>query len=291
MNLGVEIVKDVFHDRTVQNHLSVVKPFCKINSGMKTFRQILENIRPPIDSTNFLYQFKGKTVCEILSNRNPPRKGTSILMDYNDVRELRFGIEGVKKEVNDFYDLLTTWIGGMKSMDRVVHQKLTDQLIQYFQNCPNRAGWSKYTGKVYRGLKVPVTVSNLKITNNIFNIHDPRYSSDSFYAVGTYTYKSNLPAQSWSKNMFTAAAFAGTRVGRETDIGMILEHPITPNESISLKYLGNPQESEVIRIGNSPINVKCYVLIGSTNPARNAELRDGPVKAMVDRGILSKMPL
>jgi len=260
---------------------------------MKTFRQILEQTRPPIDSGNYLYQFVGKSVCDILSSRIPPRKATSILMDYQDTKDLSFPKldQGVKPEVTQFYDSLRTWIGGMKNFDRDIHEKLSGELVQYFQNCPSRSGWSRYTGKVYRGLKVPITASSLKVdVNNTVKIYDPAFGSMNTFAVGTYTYQSKLPAQSWSKDKTTAVSFAKMTTNNSKDISLILEYPITAKDSISLKYLGNPQELEVIRIGNSPINIRCYVWIGSDNRITNAALKNTVVQAMVARGILAKMP-
>lgn len=209
------------------------------------------------------------TVCDILNNPKPPCRlgsdGSTGIRNLDDLKKIASTKEySINKEIHEFFYLLIEWVTGMDRHGRDKHESLANKLSHIVNSCgSSRKGWSKFYGKVYRGLVLDArTVSNLKIdinkTKDIdfgFYGHVPCYE-------GRVQYRSALPAQSWSTDIIVAHGFAQSAkktVPEEFALRVIMEYNITPDESLTLKYLGNRAEREVIRLSNNPVDVKIHI--------------------------------
>jgi hypothetical protein len=270
---------------------------------MKTLQDLLREYpfvtpRPPsatgITSDTFLDQFIGKSLCEVLSTRVPPLWEGGKRMQYEHIKKIianQSKLTGKSEDIPHFFENIKEWIGGLKGSSRAMHDSIANAIVSDVSSCSTRAGWLKYTGKVYRGVRVNAhTVKGLEIPDpskvhviNKGGFHEYRA------VMGTYVYQSNLPAQSWSTDLNTAIAFSSYSTLQPT-VSLVMEYDIKPNESISLKYLGNYVEREIIKIGKGPIKVKCHIpfaVVGMNQPKGD---RDDPFDILLDRKIIKRLP-
>jgi len=146
-------------------------------------------------------------------------------------------------------------------------------ILQEAAKCSNRAAWTYYTGgKAYRGVFKSLESVNLVLEDKL--VDDPEGSGYSFL-VGTATYNSIYPMQSWTSRGDSSYEFANTDYrkkstalkGRKQKYPMIFE-AVLPKEQTFLNddisnYIGRFGEHEVIRIGNTPLKCKVYIFYDS----------------------------
>lgn len=148
-------------------------------------------------------------------------------------------------------------------------------ILQEAAKCSNRAAWTYYTGgKVYRGVFKSLESVNLILENKMLD--DPvQLGFDGGFLVGTATYNSIYPMQSWTSRGDSSYEFANTDYrkksttlkGRKQKYPMIFE-AVLPKEQTFLNddisnYIGRFGEHEVIRIGNTPLKCKVYIFYDS----------------------------
>ena len=212
---------------------------------MKTLSQLLREIHTPrptasaITKDTFLDQFTGKSLCDLLSARVPPTGSGGTKFQFGELQTIvqnKERFSGKSEEIYHFFDNIKEWVGGLKSSSRSLHDSIASGIVSDVTSCSSRAGWSKFTGRVYRGVSVNANfVKNLIIPDvskvKILNLGGYRsYRS----LVGTYVYQSNLPAQSWSTDLSTSVFFSNPvdpkyPAGPEPMLSVVMEYNIQPN--------------------------------------------------------------
>lgn len=222
------------------------------------------------------------TPCDVLSLRSPPTmKGGDLGIPFvEDLRNLKymlnFEIDGSNKQTIAFLDGLIEWIAGTR--DQQKHAAMSKYLIDVIASCPSRAGWTKFSGKLYRGL---VKDSKDFLSNFTYKGVERmpfRGVNKMHMVVGTYNYKSDLLAQSWAKDPKPAGFFAtqSRTVSGYFNVGFVLERGQSRgDDTFSLKYLGNKEENEVVVIGSKPMTLNCYVpLVDPLHSRANHDIVD-----------------
>ena len=197
------------------------------------------------------------TPCQILSQRNPPLaksdfspfKGISIY-DMND--QLRIFIVDLK-----------SWIMGQ--MNAPEQDMVADRIFNVVDGCPTRAGWTKYTGKVYRGLvKSDADMkANFKF-ERVVNV--TMLGKPVLCAVGTYDYSPKRTAQSWSRKIDLASGFSVR--AWENQSAIVLETDIRA-DGVRLDHLGGAMSEEEIILKPKSGRYRCYVLLHGRTSNRN----------------------
>lgn len=233
---------------------------------MKSFKNhlLLENLQ------YFDWRNGSSGVCEILTNPKPPCRindPSEAISNSSELRDIIYyaGEEKiVKPELHVFFNNLHEWISGMQRASRDKHEKLANDISYMVKSCGSkRKGWNRFRGKVYRGVMIDTrTASDIKIDTKKNSSIDFGYYGNIPHYEGSFRYQSNLPAQSWSNEKTSAFSFIFSKKKNIPDkfaLRVVMEYDISPDESLTLKYLGNRAEREIIRLSNAPINVKIYV--------------------------------
>ena len=193
------------------------------------------------------------TPCQILSQRNPPLpkadRPASILVLANN--------PGWTPLTKVFVKTLRQWIVGTRDANE--HYEISKTLFTIIDGCPTRAGWTKYTGKVYRGLSR--LDAEMKANFKFERVATVQIrNAPTLCAIGTYTYNPKRMAQSWARNINSAMDFApGGMYGGSSSL--IIEKDIRA-DGVVLDYLGGHRsESEVILRNKSNEKLRCYVIL------------------------------
>jgi hypothetical protein len=165
--------------------------------------------------------------------------------------------------VDDMLRLLPDLEGEMKDLETWFRQAKgnkdwLNRTILSLQKCKNRAPWTYWEGKAWRGIgrnnADGITLTGDVITDTVSRL---------YYLVGSMRYKSAYPVQSWTTSVGTASDFA--RDSREA-VQIVLETQIKRNEgfldpSVTAELGGYERETEVIRVSNQPIVAKVYIVV------------------------------
>ena len=142
-----------------------------------------------------------------------------------------------------------------------------DDIIVEMSKCSNRANWtySFDNKKVWRGLRKSTAYlqKNFRFTGEVVEIQNRKY----LVCVGNY--KSSYPAQSWAYGFGVADNFTNMGMGDAYDtVAIILEYNIKRQETFLMSDVvrqvsDHPDEQEVLRVSNAPIQVRGYVNLPS----------------------------
>lgn len=246
--------------------------------SLQEINQLLERKGTEIDFT--------RPVCDIFSDPNPPTLDGKTIdhwkggWDKINIRAREAGNQGLQ----DLAIVMSKWVAGFKRKNKYTPDDVLRDMKKILGSCSNLAGWMRFSGKVYRGnfastssqwatprefpssFKV-TKISRMKATNMVGRTHSY------VVAEGMMPYTTSLPAQSWSRDYGVAVGFATGDFKGASEMtypysgnttGYVLEYNIPAKESLNLVRFGNPDESEVIRLSNAPIQCKCDVIIGDS---------------------------
>ena len=127
-------------------------------------------------------------------------------------------------------------------------------VIRECMACKDRAAWSKWSGKAYRGVGRSVQrIKRYEYTGETL------WKDDSMWVVANVNYKGKYGAQSWTPNWNTASGF---NLGG--DIQVILEVELKEDETflrpeVIEKVSEYKGEKEVIRVSDRMVSAKAYV--------------------------------
>lgn len=130
--------------------------------------------------------------------------------------------------------------------------------------CPKKGPWACWEGTAYRGLvKSRDWLKKLNFTGEVVMKPD-RNGKKIHWLVAEGIYKSKYAAQSWTSEWATSLEFSDRIVNEDDGIGLVVEMPLTKKNTLfSPKFtneMSGYNESEIIRIGNTPTKCKMYVI-------------------------------
>ena len=198
-------------------------------------------------------QVKPYTICEVLRDIGPGIRFINLIR-YGPPT----GTDAWIKELTKVKKAFDTWFqsqGGYKMTIIDMFKKMVA--------CPNRASWTSWSGKAYRG----VPQSRTQVSKHTFTGVKTIFGREWLVAKGTY--KSRYEAQSWSPDLDVAERFARESVerglGRDRNIPVVIEVSLGAKDTLlnpfTIKSISpfNDTETEVIRVGNSPIEATMYI--------------------------------
>lgn len=231
---------------------------------MKSFSQHMsEKLDPRLKATGSTLGAKGMSLCELLAGDE-----MEFIKHYNALNKSYYNnimpTAKINPSTGNFMKALAQWY------DQAAGNKdWFLPILQEAAKCPNRGAWTYYSGKAYRGVLKSLESVNLVLEDKLVN--DPVGSGVGPFLVGTATYNSTYPMQSWSARADVTYEFANTNYtkrftalkGRKQKYPMTFEAEL-PKEQTFLNpdisnFIGRSTEHEVLRIGNTPIKCKVYI--------------------------------
>lgn len=167
------------------------------------------------------------------------------------------------EELNDkttkHLEALIEWLGdGIGGSSKAPYMKY----IQTMAACPKKSSWATWQGTAYRGAAKSKewVKTNLKFTG------ETAVKQTKLYATAEAVYQSQFAAQSWTENWKIATRFAtGYSSG---SIPLVFETQLNRNNTLfSPEFLNKCgwDESEVIRVENTPTKMKVYFPISDSD--------------------------
>jgi len=142
-----------------------------------------------------------------------------------------------------------------------------DDIIVDMSKCKNRANWTYSFDNqlVWRGFSKTARYlgERFKFTGELVELNGV------IYLVATGTYKTDYPIQSWSYEFRVAQEFTNYSPPSDEDtIQTIIEYRIKRKETfltpdVIRQVSPHPEEKEVLRVSNTPIQVRAYVSLWS----------------------------
>lgn len=200
-------------------------------------------------------EVKPYTICDVLRDIGPGTRFID-LINNGPPKGTAAWIKDLEKVQKAFHRWFNS-VGGNKKSSIDVFKKMVA--------CPNRASWASWSGKAYRG----VPQHRAQVSKHTFTGVKTIFGREWLVAKGTY--KSRYEAQSWSPDLSVAERFAresveegvGGSAGR--NIPVVMEVSLGAKDTLlnpfTIKTISRfrDTESEVIRVGNNPIDVTMYI--------------------------------
>jgi len=222
-----------------------------------TPKVIMLDLTPYMKLTEAAETVTEPTICELLSQPNE-----------KEFVEWVNGVRNSGKYYKPLSKLLKYTRAVLEYFDTAGDEKGdADDIIVEMSKCPNRANWtySFDNKKVWRGLRKSTAYlqKNFRFTGQVVEIQGRKY------LVCAGNYKSSYPAQSWAYGFRVADNFTNMGMGDEYDtVAIILEYNIKRQETFLMPEVirqvsDHPNEQEVLRVSNAPIQVRGYVNLPS----------------------------